>query len=390
MISALIYIWFLLTTPTDKLICTLWVSQPPDNAALASACGDLGYRNYMIWRAVDIQSGQTACEGPASDLPAINCDLTPFDKYLIEVIWPNDQEVICAVTMTGPETPDANAVAFQCPQQAADYAAGNLVLKFAGSRPKDPDPLPVCPMKPLEAGNGIYDLPPAPEGLQTSMPYAILAGDLLWYGLDVPNCNGWSGVDPITHAATQCGIESVLPDLIYWQNRFDQAIYDAAAQAQVPPKLLKGVISVESQFWPLAVGTIGEAGMIQLTDIGADISLLYSQKLYASMCPFALRSQDCSYPYAILAPSEQAAIRDFLRAALTFQSPPAQAAINANNSMWINANVLSAYYCYAGEVTGTPSWEITLAIFHAGAGCVSDGQICPAGADYIDKVTTPR
>src|SRR5271157_280227 len=388
MISTLIFIWYLLTTPTDKLICTLWVSQPPDNAALVSACGNLDHRNLMIWRAVDIQSGTIACEGSASELPAINCNLAHLSDYRIEVIWPDYQEMECSVTMTDPGMPDANTIANQCPQQAADFTAGNLILKFMGSKPKDPDPVPVCPMKPLGAGTGIYDLPPRSEDLQTSTAYDLLAGKLIWYGIGgAMNCDGWSGVDPTTHAATQCGLESVMPVLISWQNQFDQAIYDTAAQAQVPPKLLKGLISVESQFWPLAVGTIGEAGMIQLTDPGADIALQYSPMLYHSMCPSAIGSQDCSNPYETLTSSEQSAIRDYLRAVLTFQESPKWAVSNAKDTMWINASVLSAYYCYTGELTGTPSWETTLAVYHDGAACVSNGMICADGLDYIAMVT---
>lgn len=387
MISTLIYIWYLLTTPTDKLICTLWVSRPPDNAALVSACGNLAHRNLMIWRAVNIQSGVIACEGSASELPALLCSLAPLSNYRIEVIWPNYQEFECTVTMTDPGTPDANTVDNQCPQQAADFDSGNLILKFMGSRPKDLAPAPVCPLKPLATGAGFYELPPGSGDLQTSKPYAILAGKLIWYGLVTPKCFGWSGVDPITHAATQCGLESAMPLLVNWQNQFDQAIYDAAIQAQVPPKLLKGLISVESQFWPLAVGTIGEAGMIQLTDAGADISLHYSPKLYASMCPSAIDSQECSNPYDTLSSSEKAAVRDYLRAALTFQGTPDQAISNAEDTMWINANILSAYYCYTGEVAGTPSWETTLAVYHAGGGCVTGGKICAHGLDYIAKVT---
>ena len=54
--------------------------------------------------------------------------------------------------------------------------------------------------------------------------------------------------------------------------------------------------------------------------------------------------------------------------------------------MWINASILRAYYCFTGEVTGTPSWETTLAVFHSGSGCLANGQICPAGSKYIDAV----
>ena len=40
----LIFLWYLLTIPTDRIACTLWVKQPPTAEALIAACGfnDLG------------------------------------------------------------------------------------------------------------------------------------------------------------------------------------------------------------------------------------------------------------------------------------------------------------------------------------------------------------
>jgi hypothetical protein len=387
MIASLIYIWYLLTAPSDRLICSLWVSQPPDQAALVSACGNLDHQERMIWRGVNIQTGAIACVRPASELPALNCTLAPLSDYRIDVVWPNYQEIACSISQNDPGVPDGTSISRQCPQQAGDFTNGKLILVYAGSRPTDPQPAPICPTKPLVHGDGAYDLPSSPDSLQTSVPYALLAGQLIWYGLVKPACNGWSGLDPVTHAADACGLQSALSRVIDWQNQFDQAIFQAALKAQVPPKVLKGLIGTESQFWPFAVGELGETGLIQLSDVGADIALRYSPDLYATFCPQGIDRSDCQTPYSILDPDLQAEVRSVLRASMTPSASPGQAVLEAESEMPTYAKVLSAYYCYAGEVVGEPSWDATLAIYHAGADCFANGQICQAGMDYIEQVT---
>lgn len=387
MITRLIYVWYLLTMPTDKVFCSLWVSQPPDNAALVSACGNLDHKDLMVWRAVNIQTGAVACERPAAELPALNCNLPSLSQYLIMVVWPHYQEIRCTLSLTDPGTPDEADIERQCPQQAGELASGNLILKFAGTRPQDPQPAPICPMNPPRPGPGVYDLPPGPESLRTSKAYALLAGHLIWYGLVKPHCNGLSGLDPTTHAADPCGVESAMPTQIAWQNQFDQAIYQASIDSQVPPKILKGVIGVESQFWPFAVGQLREISLIQLSQMGADIALRYSPELYAQYCPQAGPDANCQSPYGGLTVSQQVAVQDALRAALTPNESFAEVAQEERRKMPIYASTLRAYYCYAGGITGAPSWDSALAVYQAGAACVSNGQICQAGLDYINQVT---
>ncbi|HVM70247.1 MAG TPA: transglycosylase SLT domain-containing protein [Anaerolineales bacterium] len=387
MISTLIYIWYLLTAPSDRFICAMWVSKPPTPANLAAACGALSNAKSLIWRAVDINTGQIGCSGPASELPYLSCPFGPIDHYRIEVIWPAFQSVVCTISMDSFVTPDANTIAQQCPRQKADYVAGNLVLAYQGARPPTPPPAPFCPVKNLDSGQGFYDMPGSAAVLQTSKPYYLLAGNLIWHGLAKPNCNGLSGVDPDNHAATECGLATTMPDVIHWQNQFDQAIYNAASQKQVPPRLLKGVIAQESQFWPLAVGPQGESGLIQLTDAGADIVLQYSPNVYARVCSAVLSSLTCnSSTYDLLDQNSQALLRSYLVTMLQSPADLAEAVTSMKSSMWLDMDILRAYYCYTGEITGTPSWETTLAVYHAGSACVASGKICQQGQDYIEKV----
>ena len=56
--------------------------------------------------------------------------------------------------------------------------------------------------------------------------------------------------------------------LQYWmkQNRFDSLILEASAEYGVDPNLIKAVILQESKFDPKNLGTVGEKGLMQVTD----------------------------------------------------------------------------------------------------------------------------
>jgi soluble lytic murein transglycosylase len=56
--------------------------------------------------------------------------------------------------------------------------------------------------------------------------------------------------------------------LRYWmrENRFDTIILEASAEYGVDPNLIKAVILRESKFVPQTVGTVGEKGLMQVTD----------------------------------------------------------------------------------------------------------------------------
>jgi peptidoglycan lytic transglycosylase len=57
--------------------------------------------------------------------------------------------------------------------------------------------------------------------------------------------------------------------LNYWmkENRYDMLILEASAEYEVDPNLIKAVILRESKFNPKTVGTVGEKGLMQVTDI---------------------------------------------------------------------------------------------------------------------------
>lgn len=56
--------------------------------------------------------------------------------------------------------------------------------------------------------------------------------------------------------------------LQYWmrENRFDSLILESSAEYGVDPNLIKAVILRESKFDPKTLGTVGEKGLMQVTD----------------------------------------------------------------------------------------------------------------------------
>jgi hypothetical protein len=222
-------------------------------------------------------------------------------------------------------------------------------------------------------------MPVMPGDLATGKDYYLLAGRLIWWGLVKPHCDGWSGIDPWTGAATECGMIYARSRMIEWQNSFDGQLYEAAQQTNVPPRLLKAVMGLESQFWPLWVPPADERGLIQLTEAGADIALRYSPEIYAEICPLA--TADCSGPYDTRSGDVQLMIRAVLLGHITHSDTfPILALEASRKDVLTYSRVLSAYYCYTAELISNPSWETVMFVYHSGSECLAG---CDDGLDYL-------
>ena len=94
-----------------------------------------------------------------------------------------------------------------------------------------------------------------------------------------------------------------------WQNQFDQTILSYSRSNDLPPKVVKAVIAVESQFWPAANWTRGEIGLGQMTGYGADLVLMWRPDYYQSICRQAFGGKSCSTQYQFLDLSTQLLLR---------------------------------------------------------------------------------
>jgi hypothetical protein len=210
----------------------------------------------------------------------------------------------------------------------------------------------------------------SPDGLYTEQDYALLAGVLILRG-DVSALGCADGGLLPNYAASACGVERAREKVIQVQNRFNQEIMDAANQYQVPPKLLKGLIGQESQFWNGWVFE-GEYGYGMLTDQGADLLLRWHLETFLDLCIPAYGVNECAWGYSEFADYPKAYLRGL-----------ALRDIGTNDEFKLIAKTLAAAAGQTGQiirnVTGEEPgdvmtyrelWLISLAMYHGGGGCV--------------------
>lgn len=313
-----LFVWLLLTIPSDRLVCEMWTRAIPTRDELVQACGTDALGAYRL----DVtEDGRGICSIPAASLNWVmqDCNLEgTLDLYRLRIVKADHQESICTVITTTREIPPTpEEIKRQCP------AAAKYIIKPWGTAPADPKPDTVC--KPPST--------PQPSSIATTKDLHLLAGKLIWYGIARPNCpNKLAGVDPLTFAATACGVEGTRAQVIAWQNSLDGSILKASAEWNVPPMTLKNIIERETQYWAWT-GVDDEHGMIQITDDGAHVVLHVYEKGYYQLTPEQrqsaraawLASLDCNY------------------------CSPQQAIEKAKENMGKYAQALAAYYCMYGN-----------------------------------------
>jgi len=140
--------------------------------------------------------------------------------------------------------------------------------------------------------DGPYALQRVPnETLFTSHYYYYLSGQIL---LDTGLARGFCDNGGVMgQYANQCGLLAAFDVAETYQNAYNEQITAAAALAGVPNRLVKRIISVESQFWPTAYGIAGENGLYQFTRDGADTLLRWSGPVYLDVC--GVYFDNCDY-----------------------------------------------------------------------------------------------
>lgn len=147
-----------------------------------------------------------------------------------------------------------------------------------------------------------------PYELNTNKTLHTLATELILNGIvDASGCPE-GGLSIGLDWPTACGLEKARPKMIEWQNQYDEYIWSASRNYGIPPKIIKTLIEIESQFWPgNSRFYLDEYGLGQLNQLGVDVVLRRDQTLYQRVCPSVL--SDCSTPYISLPPETQAMIR---------------------------------------------------------------------------------
>lgn len=324
----IIFVWLLLTLPSDRLVCDLWTAQIPTQTALMQTCGTDALGDYTLHVT---RNNADVCVIPAADLASVMtaCNLPGrLDDYRLRIVEPNYQELIgCTVETPTNVQPSAQEVKRQCPK------AVNYEIRNGGTKQTALDAGATCKPPP----------PPMPATIATSKELHLLAGRMIWYGYAKADCpQGLSGVHPVTLAALPCGMDGAKPKMIAWQNQLDPYILASSAKWNVPAVTLKQLIESESQYWSWT-GVNGEHGMIQITDSGADVLLRIYERGY----------------YQLTDKQRENARAAFLNSLDCPYCTPKQTIEKAANDMDRYAQTLAAYYCaYGNWNAALTAWNV--------------------------------
>ena len=260
-----------------------------------------------------------------------------------------------------------------------------------------------------------------PFFLNTSKTLHYLVTRLIIHGIvDVQGCPA-GGLNSSLDWPTGCGLERAENAMIEWQNQYDEYIWLASKDIGIPPKILKTLIEVESQFWP-GNGRfyIDEIGLGQVNQLGVDVLLRRSPELYQQVCSTVL--DDCEMPYSLLSAQNQAMIRGAFVASQNSLCPSCQNGLDLNTakqSISFVAQVLHANcetvkiiadvnrpgdYIEDLEDPYSDFWKFTLFSYHSGLSCfekavkatpknapldwenLSENIDCEGGEGYVDAV----
>jgi len=335
-----IYLFLLLALPTAPA-CTLWLSAPPTQADLRAACplNIMAPLEWYEYRAADGCTSPLAGDWLCAPVPG-----------QVEV-WLTSPVHACTIWTDSPSL-SGEDVRASCPDRWADWQAGRLEVRGPFPIQPEPEPAPTCILPPVNNSGS----------LATAEEYEFLAGRLSWWGM-------WA-VTPLD-----------------WQNRFDEQIRGAADAAGVPARLLKSMIAVESQFWPLWTGDAGEAGWLQVTWAGADIALRHNEHLFWYYCQQALHAPECQRGYDLLAGWQKTQVQAALVADLTVTGTPLQAAEAAASDLWTSAQILRGFACWGRALQPDgDAWSVAAVLYNAGQACLLPEGFCQAGEAYLRKV----
>lgn len=348
----IIYLFALLTIPADKYLCDLWTRAiTQDN--MMKACGTLQLEGHRV-DVYDLDM-EFICAKPGPSLMNISeeCQLEgPLDEYVLRIVQPGFSELICIVESEHAEKPTTEEIQTQCP------FAPKHTVKYVGIKAPDERLSFTCPQRDLQTGSGLYDQAADVGALHTRDELTWLAGRLIWGGMVKTNCGG-SGLYPVTFIANPCGLTFARTTVITWQNQFNAEIYAAAIAHNVPARLLKRMMMIESQFWPFYIPThTGEIGVMQVTDNGLDTLLRFDP----AIDPGYLNRDDTAKLWA------RAAMRDGL---VCVNCHMQEAIDHIKNNMDIYARLLAAFHCRAVTVNpalvGDHAWRQAVVDYNGSA-----------------------
>lgn len=170
-----------------------------------------------------------------------------------------------------------------------------------------------------------------------------------------------------------CG-EQVTAKMVFdMQNQYDELIYDYSAKQKVPPRIVKGLIAQESQFWPYSE-TPYEYGLGMLTESGADMLLRWNSPYFLKVCmnTYPHDQKKCMGGFSNLDESEQIVLRGVVISKVGSDEEIEVLAAAIRGSVYqvnqIVTNVMGD--SPAAVSTYEDMWKFTVANYYSGSGCL--------------------
>jgi len=243
-------------------------------------------------------------------------------------------------------------------------------------------------LPPIGGPAGWLSTPTQSESLGTDIPYSYLAANLIRAGVvDASSCADGGMLSEPFEGASACGMDVARIAVTEWQNQFDELILNVAKDSGVPAHLLKNLFAKESQFWPGA-SLKSDVGLGQLTEQGADTTLMWNPPFFYQFCPLVMDSNECKKGYLGLDEEQKEYARLALISAVNANCEDCPLGIDierANFSITVFAQTLLANCGQAGQLvknfTGGAAgksatyedlWKLTLVNYNAGPGCLGD------------------
>ena len=227
-----------------------------------------------------------------------------------------------------------------------------------------------------------------PYELNTKKTLHTLARNLILNGVvDTTDCE-YGGLSLGLDWPTGCGLEKATSAMISWQNQFDDYIWLASRDQGIPPKILKSLIELESQFWPgNSRFYVDEIGLGQINQLGVDVLLRSDPSVYQKVCSTVL--SDCLIPYASLSPTQQGLIRGALVQSVNADCPSCLYGLDlekAKDSISVISSLLHANCQQVDNILSIPykpDADVDAATATAAVATVAAGGK-PPGAVYED------
>ena len=215
---------------------------------------------------------------------------------------------------------------------------------------------------------------PTKDYLVTKHKLQLLGAKLIKNGeVDTSFCENY-GLN-LDGTPNGCG-EQVTAKMVFdMQNQYDDLIFEASKRQKVPPRIVKGLIAQESQFWPVS-DTPFEYGLGMLTEGGADMLLRWNTSYFLNVCmaTYPLDREKCMGGFSNLKEDEQIVLRGVVISKVgTDEELEVLAAAIRGCVYQINQIVTNV----TGETPSSVStyedmWKFSVANYYSGSGCLNN------------------